>query len=382
MSAVAKPAHIPCSGPSPRSQMSSSSRFQQLLQAKLVAEKGAPPASPVPNTSAPINQAYDHLSNADTVFNPSFMGRNYQHPNHVYHTPAPVTAKVPEEQEDPLSAAFHSVVSERIASMYADTQEQPLQQVGWQSQDSSRPHGRDSMLPPDIPIKQEPVEPWHANHRTGPFPESWATPLQQRHNHMQPDFAQWRDTAGKSPQSVNSTPSMLESCSSISSMGQPVTPINVHNALPHQPQTHLVPFGDSRPRNDSLNSLKGSPVSAPSALQPYGLGAFTNMNGQVRVPGMMHAASNEGDGSLNLNGLGGDGGPNGGYDHGYGGDGHGGYGYDGNGHDGYGPPGGDGSNGGGSGGGGGPGDGGPPPPPPKGKKLTLACHFCRRRKLK
>ena len=24
----------------------------------------------------------------------------------------------------------------------------------------------------------------------------------------------------------------------------------------------------------------------------------------------------------------------------------------------------------------------PPPPPPRGKKLALACHFCRRRKLK
>lgn len=369
MSTAVEAAPASSSAPPARSEMSSSSRFQQLLQAKLVAEKGSPNASPTSTAPPPINQAYDHLSTADTVFNPSFMGQNYQQPSSYY--PNMGAAKAAEQQEDHLSTAFRTVVSERIASMYADTQEQPLQQVGWQ--ESSRPRAQESMRPPDIHVKQEPIEPWHPNTRTGPFPELWTTPLQQRR--LQPEFAQWRDTTGKSPQSANSTSSMLESCSSMSSMG-PVTPINVHHALPPQAHTHMVPYPD---RAESLRTLKGSPVSAPAALQPYGFGAFTNMNGQVRVPGMMQAASNEGD-SLNLNGLG-DGGSNGGYDHGgYGGDGHGGFGYDGNGHDNYGPPGGDGSNGGG--GGGGPGDGGPPPPPPKGKKLTLACHFCRRRKLK
>lgn len=356
--------------------MSSSSRFQQLLQAKLVAEKGVPsspsPAAPAP--ALPLNQAYDHLSRADTVFNPSFAGQHYPQPGQMY---TGSSAKGSAEAEDPISTAFRTVVSERIASMYADTQDQAGRQ-GWHVQN------QESMPPPDILIKQEPTEPWQANNRSGPFPELWSTPVQQRPHRLQPEFSQWRDNNGKSPQSVNSTPSMMESCSSISSGGLPLTPLNTHTPLPNMANTHLVPYTNNpRDRADSLNSLKGSPVAAPAALQPYGMSAFTNMNGQVTVTGMIQAASNEGDGSLNLNGLTGDGGGNGGYDHGYGGDG-GGYGYGGNGHDNYGPPGGEGSNGGGQGGGGGGGggDGGPPPPPPKGKKLTLACHFCRRRKLK
>jgi len=349
---------------------SSSSRFQQLLQAKLVAEKGAPtPSAPVPALA--VNQAYDHLSGADTVFNPSFVGQHYQQSGQGYASTS-TAPKDDAESEDAMSVAFRTVVSERIASMYADTQDQ--RQAPWHAQ------GQDSMPPPGIPIKQEPIEPWQANHRAGPFPELWTTPLQQRH-HQQPEYTQWRDNIGKSPQSVNSTPSIMDSCSSISSSGLPLTPLNTHTPLPNMSNTHLVPYTHTRERADSLNSLKGSPISPPAALRPYGMGAFTNMNGQVTVPGMMQAASNEGDGSLNLNGLTADGGSNGGYDHGYGGD-NGGYGYGGNGHDNYGPPGGEGSNGGGAGGGGGGGDGGPPPPPPKGKKLTLACHFCRRRKLK
>lgn len=124
------------------------------------------------------------------------------------------------------------------------------------------------------------------------------------------------------------------------------------------------------------------------------------MNSQVTIPAYSvpshDGGDDHGDGSLNLNGLTGDGdGTNGVYgdQSAFGSDGQGGFGGDdqfgghGNGAYGHGPPGGEsggGVDGGQPGGDGGPlgNEGPPPPPPPRGKKLALACHFCRRRKLK
>ena len=348
MSTTIAPTHVPCSGPSSRSQQSSSSRFQQLLQAKIAAEKVDGPSAPLPpptQAQAPIGQAYSNLSTADTVFNPSFMGQHYAQPATFGESK---TEDIPAED---ISAAFRSVTTERIASMFADTQEQAKRQ-DWGMESNA-------MYPPSVPIKQEAGETYHQN--------PMATPLQSRPVNMSahPDYTHWRER-GLSPQSVASTPSLMDS----SSIGLPPTPL-----LAHTPAT---PQLDSRVayHRQSMDSMNGSPSSAQL---PYGMSAFTGMNGQIQVPGIVQAASHEGD-SLNLNNLGGD--ANGGYDQGgYGGDG--GYGgndgYGDNGNGGYGPPGGNGA--GGSGGDGNdPGEG--PPPPPKGKKLQLACHFCRRRKLK
>ena len=337
MSTTAAPTHVPCSGPSSRSQQSSSSRFQQLLQAKIAAEKVDITSAPAPIVQAPINQAFNTLSTVDTVFNPSFMGQQYQQSTAFEGKPEEIPA-------DELSAAFREVTTERIASMFADSQDQARQDWGMES---------NGMYPPSVPVKQEIAESYH---------QALATPIQSRpmNPNMHPDYALWRDQ-GRSPQSVTSTPSMMDSSSSISSLGLPATPLLNH--------THRMAH------RQSMDSMKGSPSSAPL---PYGMSAFDGMAAQTQVPGMMQAASNGGD-SLNLNNLG-DGG-NGEYDQGYSGDqiygGGDGYGDSGNG--GYGPPGGNGA--GGSGGDGNdPGEG--PPPPPKGKKLQLACHFCRRRKLK
>lgn len=198
---------------------------------------------------------------------------------------------------------------------------------------------------------------------SAPYP-SWLTP--HTPDTLNP-YQSWRDVQQHSPlssHSVTSTPSMVDTTSTSSNIGLPMTP---------QPAPTLLPVGP----------VDKSPVSPPAVLQPYGLSVFTNMNGQLVVPGVTDVASHEGDGSLNLNGLTGDGSNGGGYDAGFGVGDSGGFGGDDhfghNGNDGFG------GNDGGDGppdDGGDPGDGGPPPPPPKGKKLALACHFCRRRKLK
>lgn len=265
------------------------------------------------------------------------MGQHYQQAT-------PFEGKAEDIPAEDISAAFRSVTTERIASMFADTQNQARQDWDLES---------NVMYPPSVPVKQEATESYR---------QALATPVQSRpvNSSMQPDYALWRERGG-SPQSIASTPSMMDCSSSISSLGLPATPVLAHS--------HRVAH------RSGMDSMKGSPSSTSL---PYGMSAFDTMNSQVQVPGIMQAASNGGD-SLNLNNLG-DGG-NGEYDQGYPGDGvyGGGDGYGDNGNGGYGPPGGNGA--GGSGGDGNdPGEG--PPPPPKGKKLQLACHFCRRRKLK
>jgi hypothetical protein len=265
------------------------------------------------------------------------MGQHYQQPTSF----EPKAEDIPAEE---ISAAFREVTTERIASMFADTQDQGRQDWGVES---------NVMYPPSAPVKQENNETYH---------QGLATPIQSRpmNPSMHPDYALWREQ-GRSPQSVASTPSMMDSSSSVSSLGLPATPLLAH--------THRVAH------RQSMDSMKGSPSSAQLS---YGMSAYADMAAQTQVPSIMQAASNGGD-SLNLNNLG-DGG-NGEYDQGYPGDQiyGGGDGYGDNGNGGYGPPGGNGA--GGSGGDGNdPGEG--PPPPPKGKKLQLACHFCRRRKLK
>jgi hypothetical protein len=357
MSTTIAPTHVPCSGPSSRSQQSSSSRFQQLLQAKIAAEKVETTTPLPPPAQVPVNQAFNHLSTVDTVFNPSFMAPQYQQP-------VPVPAYVGESKaedipSEEISAAFRSVTTERIASMFADTQNQANRQ-DWPTQEPN------IMYPPSIPGKQEAAEAYQQN--------ALATPLQSRPAHLNthPEYPLWRES-GRSPQSVSSTPSMMDSSSSMSSLGLPATPL-----LAHSPVTPQVFQVADRTHRQSMDSMKGSPSSASLS---YGMNSYIGMNGQTQVPGILQAASNEGD-SLNLNNLGGDV-NGGGYDQGgYGGDG-GGYGggdgYGDNGNGGYGAPSGNGT-GGNGGDGNDPGEG--PPPPPKGKKLQLACHFCRRRKLK
>jgi len=102
----------------------------------------------------------------------------------------------------------------------------------------------------------------------------------------------------------------------------------------------------------------------------------------MRVPGMQNAASQGDDGSSGMNGLpSGDSGANGGGYGGGGGYGQGGSDYGGGSGEGSASgAGGDGGNG--NGHGHGPGDGSGDDGRPKQKKLALACHFCRRRKLK
>lgn len=325
---------VPYLGPSSRPNQSttSTSHFQQLLQAKLNAEKLntsiPPPTTPSTAHSAPINQTFEELSGADTVFNPSFMGQHYQ-----------------------------------SGSVFAGTQSQTNPATEWQLH----------QLSSQVPATSEAVD----SFRQGlELPGQIATPIQQRPVKM-PECALWREHGGRSPQSMASTPSMMTS-SSMSSVGRPTSVLDNTPISPLVSQFGMIAHGQQ-----SLASLKASPSTNSIPLHPQGIPtAYAEMNGS-QVPGIIQAASNEDD-SLNLNNLGGDGQDGGGYDQGgYGGDGHGGYGgddhYGDHGNGGYGPPGGNGA--GGSGGeGNDPGEG--PPPPPKGKKLQLACHFCRRRKLK
>jgi hypothetical protein len=231
-----------------------------------------------------------------------------------------------------------------------------------------------------MPVKQGAINSFR---RGLEYQEPLATPLQQRPATM-PEYALWREHGGRSPQSIASTPSMMDS-SSMSSVGRSTPVLGNVPISPLVGQFGIIAQSGDLARQQSLVSSKGSPSSTSIPLHPLGLHtAYAELNG-IQVPGIIQAASNEGD-SLNLNNLGGDGGQDGGgYDQGgYGGDGHGGYGgddhYGDHGNGGYGPPGGGNGAGGSGGEGNDPGEG--PPPPPKGKKLQLACHFCRRRKLK
>ncbi|WVR05416.1 hypothetical protein IAU60_002431 [Kwoniella sp. DSM 27419] len=157
-----------------------------------------------------------------------------------------------------------------------------------------------------------------------------------------------------------------------------------------EPDTHLtVPY-----RAQSRTSNHNAGYNTGSALLEYGHHMFTNMNGGFQLPGAgmyMASASGgdmpstladgmaEGNGDGSANGHGGDGGwgngnGNGG---GHGGEGSG----SASGSGGHG--GGDDGDGSGSGSGGDGGDqNGNGTPSGKPKKLALACHFCRRRKLK
>lgn len=363
----------------PHSQLPSGSRSQQLLTTRAAVDNGAsvhPSDSGVIAPSVPISRNFALLAIADTVF----MNKQYQH-----HTnPEEMMAH---KNGQAKQGAIRTVYSERIPTM-------------------TKAGGLEvSISPASAPwpiqsgVKQEMLDPsWPAVGGIEPAnTDAWTTPLGLAHNSLHPDYRQWQEMQSRSPLttgSVTSTPSMVDSMSSVSNFGVPVTPSfpRSHLSPLHGDHSSLPCTDEIKVMADDLTSLKGSPVAAPAILQPYGLGAFTNMNGQIIVPGYTNSASHEGDGSLNLNGLTGDGGASGGYGDqgGFGGDEHGftgddqfGGGDHGNG--GYGPPGGDGDGGNGGppgGDGGDQGDGGPPPPPPRGKKLALACHFCRRRKLK
>ncbi|OCF55943.1 hypothetical protein L486_06700 [Kwoniella mangroviensis CBS 10435] len=154
-----------------------------------------------------------------------------------------------------------------------------------------------------------------------------------------------------------------------------------------EPDTHhLTVPSTSQPQNISPTSSGSSSVGGNSPLFEYGARMFTNMNGSFSLPGpAMYMASTNGGGaggpSTLANGMaGGDGGGGGedcsnggtGEESGSGGqDGSGsGSGGDGNGNNGNGDQNDDNNTNGGGG------------SVKKGKKLTLACHFCRRRKLK
>ncbi|WWD09833.1 hypothetical protein V865_007961 [Kwoniella europaea PYCC6329] len=205
--------------------------------------------------------------------------------------------------------------------------------------------------------------------------------------------------------SFDRTPVRSPSRPSTSSSSLPVTPTgatqysqfpnnaNANRSTPFltvkiEPDTHhlTVPF-TSQPQNISPTSSCSSSVGGNSPLLEYGARIFTNMNGSFSLPGpAMYMASTNGGGvggpSTLANGMAGGDGGGGGEDWSNGGNGEesGSGGQEGSG-SGSGGDGNNGNNGNGdqngddnaNGGGG---------SVRKGKKLTLACHFCRRRKLK
>ncbi|WWD01090.1 hypothetical protein V866_008028 [Kwoniella sp. B9012] len=205
--------------------------------------------------------------------------------------------------------------------------------------------------------------------------------------------------------SFDRTPVRSPSRPSTSSSSLPVTPTgatqysqfpnnaNTNRSTPFltvkiEPDTHhlTVPFR-SQPQNISPTSSSSSSLGGNSPLLEYGARMFNNMNGSFSLPGpAMYMASTNGGGaggpSTLANGMAGGNGGGGGEDWSNGGNGEesGSGGQEGSG-SGSGGDGNNGNNGNGdqngdnnaNGGGG---------SVRKGKKLTLACHFCRRRKLK
>jgi hypothetical protein len=320
----------------------------------------------------------------------------------------PVSPSAPAFEIDPntlgseqLAASFRSMVSERINTMYAEAQRRsprpptlqiPDQQPAFANYPASPIRSVDTLSPqtpsyPQMPsqlvvatspsIPQAPMTPAHSyngwNEQSnvkvetdwqGPPPYN-STPYSA---HSVPFMWNVTPPQNQNHQAVDlSMPPAPESTASVSPL-TPVTPQMISS-----PFTQLVPpMVDVKP----VISPASSTISLPSeSLTRYGPGLFVNMNGQAPV---YRSASN---GEANGNGEGMYNGEPGGLDNSsIGGSGLEGLGFSngGGGEDGEGEDynhqeddhGGD--------------DGSGPSEMPRrrSKKLSLACHFCRRRKLK
>ena len=319
----------------------------------------------------------------------------------------PVSPSAPAFELDPnslgseqLAASFRSMVSERINTMYAEAQRRsprppslqipdqaqvysnfpasPIRSVGTLSPSSpSYPQLAPSLVAPASPlIPQAPMTPAHSyngwNEANVKVETEWqgqhiynATPLSA---HPVPFVWNVTPPQNQSHQAPNlSIPAAPESIASVS----PLTPVT--------PQVGSSPFAQLVPPMIDIKpviSPASSTISLPNeSLSRYGPGLFVNMNGQ---PPVYRTASN---GEANGNGEGMYNGEPGGLDSSsLGGNGleglgfsNGGGGEDGEGEE-YGHEGDD--------QGGDDGSGPSEMPRRRSKKLSLACHFCRRRKLK
>lgn len=382
-------------GPAPKS------RFQQLLQAKLDAEKTQVIPTPTASSQYHVDEAFARLSHSETVFNSKYVDQYYHPPSfaeqrfscsatgndsqpvprstHLSPVEIPSKRAVMDANDNDMSAAVRSVVSERIATMFASSL-----QGGWATSDNQV----DVKPRLSITVQEDRTpETWRQTSfdRIGPEP---FTP--QRNDSLRPlCCSRQNDRSPYANRSATPTPDLLNSATS-SHAPLPVNPVTPRSPTlitsPHPPSPLMaLPHGALPPFVDETGIAATLPRPAQAAILHYGSAAFMNMNGAIQVPGMYNAASHGDDGSLGMNGLGGDG--NGGYGGDYGGN-YGGSGGDYGGGD-YGGNAGEGSGGGGGHDGNNPngngdGDGNQPPLEhgQRSKKLALACHFCRRRKLK
>lgn len=461
-----EPSHAPCNAvitPPP-----SSSRFEQLLKAKLAAEKRKPaPVAPAANVAASrgVDTAFAKLQNVDTVFNRGFVEQLYNTPAAVkegpsseasssrapqqspYPQPQGLAQSIPQSLPQPpvtsysvaprfdagmvsqnsfnppqanstpqgdLSSVFRAIVAERISSMYANSQQSapappPLNESSFLGATSQGPwtgfssnlgampaspayaSGSLPMAAPSVPqtpptfkyepwAEQTPVQvkieedwPPTSNSRgiqvklepdtqgQSAYPFLWNLTPPDHHNHE-------RNASHRTPDMTHSASDSLDSISLA-----PLTPVMSSTLTPLSP-VDVKPIINSPAR--SLVSLPDEvPMSYPSFGPDYS--SRLSLSEQPRYntlsDGGMDGAPGGGmydSGDPNNHGLGGDGsnGFGNGFDFGQGASGSGGSGSGGDGED-------HGDQDDGQG-------GGQKKRAARGKKLALACHFCRRRKLK
>lgn len=419
---------------------SASSRFEQLVRTKLAAEQQTADEARAPVFAAPagFNDALAKMQSAETVFNTGFVRQHYNNTSSPVekksHPPVPVSGPssapqsfysyAPPSQErssldtdpnnsgatphDPncgglgyeeLTANFRSIITARINNMYATTiraqgnNETPIPEATKLSQpyqtyqlspvnpannSASYHHLAQPMnMSPSPSASQVPTTPSYkyGSSWNEPQPADIKPAFSTCHNTAYPFI--WNVTPPQSNQAhapvyTGGTPSLHSASDSMDS-GMSVSPMTPK--LPTYSQLALQV--DVKPVISPALSTVSLPQSETSSLSfaRYGPALFANMNGQPQytsASGENHTNGSNGggmyDGSHGMNSSSIDG-TNGLGDLGFpqeNGNGSG----DGDGND-------DSQNG-----DDGSGNPGPSGPTPRGKKLPLACHFCRRRKLK
>ena len=377
------------------------SRFDQLVRAKLAAEQRIPSSSPGPAPGV-FDAAMSKIQNGDTVANRSFAGQFYNEPvakptspnplNMVNSPqPSPIASPLPPSPtfeannsqlgSEQLAASFRSMVAQRINNMYATAQAQRIEPPQLQLQIPETPVVQITPTSPVLssPYQQAPPSPYSlAPSPTvlqGPVAQGPSTPVYKyAYSDSRSEVkaeSDWNGYQQPPPFMYNITPPQNNENVVI-----PSAPPSLHSAadsldsrMPHSPLTPQLgtfpqfPPGDVKP----LVSPAMSTATLPEETYQYGPGLFPGMT----APRIVSASADHNDSSAIGNGL-----------------------YDSS-NDGYlnttDPTGLEGLGFGNGDGGGGDehdqnGNGDQPPDllvtHSRGKKLPLACHFCRRRKLK
>lgn len=376
------------------------------------------------------SQEFEHLRNSDTVFNPDFVKPYFDQQQQAQNNKVPLwnitpclssgskPSGAPMEHQAQQSGQhsrgqgaseeqYHHMVAEQMKGMYSGASgSSDGYQRGPDGSHYPRPHDRPAepasqivrarfgmefeFAPapaPSAPQSSQPRNPLMANmysfgtSQSGQWkatpPMESATGSQQQQQHWQGPPPYWPNQ--RSPDAARNASG---SSGPAWSTGPQAPPWNIGpNGVPLGTM-HPAPPNDFTPH--APQNQHGGPASStlngdmPRSLLEYGLNTFMNMNGSVRLPNVGPQVSQSADGNNggsypDFNGLDdGLGGDN--YGSGNGGDYHSNGDVNGNGDaSGSGGTGGDGNDGDGSGGAG---------DAPRKKKLALACHFCRRRKLK